>query len=638
MRCSRVRFAVVVFGVLLAIGVGPIHVDALGLTDGPPTPAFQTVEAIINETLFPQEPEIRVEGSAGVFSGFYHPLPGGSGGGTVELRWNHSGESLQWRSGASWDPDLPPTLDFVYMLSEFEWTEKNTPTLMYLTVDLAVTVDGDFSTEPGRSMFNVRMWLAGPSGDWVLIGRAYPPDIDNGRFGGYAFSSEISVAFDNTPAARGEGGPDSPAKIDVIVGLTPDPDFRENETSWDGSVSVEITRIYGEAEYVVSEPPFTLGPTIHPTWSTKWGAFQLTARSIGMAEADDRGLYVASQGVTEDSEPTVFLLKYGSSLALEWNRTLATGDSRFLAISSYSGTANVLGIIHDPVANKSILRLWRYAPDGTLAGGWDYDLGALAYCEVAAALPDGGFVVGVMRDVGRESLWTVERLSSDGSLVWSVQTEEPVLSLIAGPDGSVYASAGFALYRISPSGELDWSRSIQVRSAACRPDGNVIVVRDDGGAIRLSLLSPAGELVVNSTISFGGGEILDGSAGAYVVGMSGDDNGVTRAVLGVATGNGTKCLMSRLSTNLLPVDNITLGLSVENPRWATVNSLLSGDVAYIAYFAELGDGRLGLVVDRFSTSPVSPANIAPMVALGVGLSVFVVAAAETVRRERERNR
>jgi outer membrane protein assembly factor BamB len=107
---------------------------------------------------------------------------------------------------------------------------------------------------------------------------------------------------------------------------------------------------------------------------------------------------------------------------------------------------------------------------------WSFEIDQEQIFYRPALAPDGTlYVHGSSPEGGGQG--RVYALSPDGALLWINREVNwaPYVPPIAGPDGAVYVGSIDSLYRISPTGEVDWEfqgHTIQ-GSAAVGPDGTV---------------------------------------------------------------------------------------------------------------------------------------------------------------------
>ncbi|MHA2423724.1 MAG: ABC transporter permease, partial [Candidatus Thorarchaeota archaeon] len=173
--------------------------------------------------------------------------------GSMELSWTHSPASLDmdWRLI---DPtnQMPDSNSFIFFTQEFEWEYNRLPSDVNMTLELAVTTTGSFSSEEnGGLMFKIYMWLIDPSGNWQQIYRSFPPYTEIFQ------SRRIDLNyFDMAEGWRGmiedeNGVQEDPDDIlTVAIGLAPTDNFRAdynsthtNEEVYDGSVTVHFERV-----------------------------------------------------------------------------------------------------------------------------------------------------------------------------------------------------------------------------------------------------------------------------------------------------------------------------------------------------------------------------------------------------------
>ena len=143
----------------------------------------------------------------------------------VNMTWTHTPGNMTWRTLA--DPELPDSLDFIWVEQELEWTYNNLPSDVNMTLEFAVTLAGDFATRPeGGLMFKIYIWLIDSSGNWRRVYRSFPPYSD------FFQERRIDLNFFDIVEAWGgmvideSGEQEDPSdKLRVAVGLAPTRNF-----------------------------------------------------------------------------------------------------------------------------------------------------------------------------------------------------------------------------------------------------------------------------------------------------------------------------------------------------------------------------------------------------------------------------
>jgi len=171
------------------------------------------------------------------------------GDGFVNLTWDHSPGEMSWRL---LDPSgqMPDCNSFIWFQQKFLWTFNNLPSDVNMTLEYAVTMEGDFATKvEGGLMFRVYMWLIDSSGDWQQIYHSSPPysDVFQER------RNDLSY-FDLVAGWRGmvedeTGHQDDPTDyLTVAIGIAPTDNFdsylgTDPENTFDGSVTVTFKHV-----------------------------------------------------------------------------------------------------------------------------------------------------------------------------------------------------------------------------------------------------------------------------------------------------------------------------------------------------------------------------------------------------------
>ncbi|MFW9920669.1 MAG: ABC transporter permease [Candidatus Thorarchaeota archaeon] len=174
---------------------------------------------------------------------------GADGDGYVNLTWDHSPGAMDWRL---LDPSgmMPDSYSFIYFTQEIQWDFNSLPSDVNMTLELSVTMTGDFAAHPeGGLMFKVYMWLIDSSGDWQQIYRSFPP------YNEIFQSRRIDLNyFDIAAGWRGMIEDENGDQVDptdvltVAVGLAPTDNFdnylgADPENEYDGSVTVTFKRV-----------------------------------------------------------------------------------------------------------------------------------------------------------------------------------------------------------------------------------------------------------------------------------------------------------------------------------------------------------------------------------------------------------
>ncbi len=214
--------------------------DPTGVTTGEymPDPLLNNAEA---NTI------VKTGSKSDEFSGVHYTDSDGEG--YVNLTWDHSPGEMDWRL---LDPSgqMPDTLSFIYFKQNIPWSFNKLPSDVNMTLELSVTMTGDFATrEEGGLMFKVYMWLIDSSGNWQRIYRSFPPYNEEFQ------SRRIDLNYFDMAAGWGgmitdeSGNQEDPLdELTVAVGLAPTDNFRNYlgsnpENEYEGSVTVTFARV-----------------------------------------------------------------------------------------------------------------------------------------------------------------------------------------------------------------------------------------------------------------------------------------------------------------------------------------------------------------------------------------------------------
>jgi uncharacterized delta-60 repeat protein len=222
------------------------------------------------------------------------------------------------------------------------------------------------------------------------------------------------------------------------------------------------------------------------------------AKSIGIAS--DGSVYVA--GYTNSigsSLPSVLLIKYNSSGAVQWQRTFSGSgkDEGYAVTVALDGSVYVGGNTDSSGSGVNDILLIKYDSYGNLL--WQKTLGGSSYDFASSITNIGGFVylTGYTGSAGAGSSdAVVAKYNSAGTLQWQRvlggSTAEAGQAVSGGPDGSVYvtgytSSAGavgteILLAKYSSSGVLQWQRTLggngadAAQGVTVGTDGSVYVI------------------------------------------------------------------------------------------------------------------------------------------------------------------
>ena len=200
---------------------------------------------VINDERFATEAGVVVFGTSGQFSSSYHAAQGQNDFGYQNLTWtHHANESIQFRQPFDVSGNLPDSLDFIYLYREFDWPKNRLPSDVNTTIEVGVTLTGDFASDPlGGLKFKSYIWLIDSSGNWRKIYESYPPYAEIYQ------QRRVDLSYFDILEAWGgmvedpTGTQEDPTDVlRVAIGLAPTRQMR-NTLYLDGSVTFSVRRL-----------------------------------------------------------------------------------------------------------------------------------------------------------------------------------------------------------------------------------------------------------------------------------------------------------------------------------------------------------------------------------------------------------
>ncbi len=177
------------------------------------------------------------------------------GDGHVNLTWtHHAGDQIWWKYPSQLDPNKPDANDFIMFTQVIHWDYDTMPSDVNMSLDIGVTLAGDFYNEPlGGRMFKFCIWLIDSSGNWQKIYDSeppYQPGVQNRRIDLSWF--DIKAGWLGMMEANGTQE-DPKDILTVAMGLTPTDLFRQRRSprnpylhpwmNYTGSVTVQIETV-----------------------------------------------------------------------------------------------------------------------------------------------------------------------------------------------------------------------------------------------------------------------------------------------------------------------------------------------------------------------------------------------------------